>query len=76
MLSLKLKKQTSKKVADTTFKALNSNLLNTFCFTELRKNLGFFLGVRYNSKITHIKLKGLLSAMVTIVVTMCIVEKG
>ena len=55
---------------------MNSNLLNTFCFTELRKNLGFVLGVRYNSKITHIKLKGLLSAMVTIVVTMCIVEKG
>ena len=58
MLSLKLKKQTSKKVADTTFKAMNSNLLNTFCFTELGKKLGFVLGVRYNSKITHIKTKG------------------
>ena len=76
MLLFKLKKQTSKKVAGTTFKAMNSNLLNVFLFTELDKNLGFLLGVRYNSKITVLKLKVLLSDMVTIVVTMCIVGKG
>ena len=58
MLLFKLKKQTSKNVADTTFKAMNSNLLNVFRFTELEKILGFFLEVRYNSEITHIKTKG------------------
>ena len=48
------------------------------CFV-LEKFLGFLFEVRYNSKITHInmlKLKVLLSAMVTIVVTLCIVGKG
>ena len=58
MLLFKLKKQTSKNVADTTFKAMNSNLLNEFRFTELVKSLGFPLKVRYNSKITHIKTEG------------------
>ena len=55
---------------------MNSNLLNVFVFTELDKNLGFLLGVRYNSKIIVLKLKVLLSDMVTIVVTMCIMGKG
>ena len=55
---------------------MNSNLLNVFLFTELDKSLGFLLGVRYNSKITVLKLKVLLSDMVTIVVTMCIMGKG
>ena len=45
-------------VADTTFKAMNSNLLNVFRFTEFEKSLSFLLEVRYNSKITHIKTKG------------------
>ena len=58
MLLFKLKKQTSKKVAGTTFKAMNSDLLSVFRFTELEKLLGFLLEVRYNSKITHIKTKG------------------
>ena len=57
MLLFKLKNQTSKNVADTTFKAMNSNLLNVFHFTELEKIFGFFLEVRYNYKITHIKTK-------------------
>ena len=52
-----LKKQTSKNVVDGTFKAMNSNLLNVFRFTEFEKKLGFLLKVRYNSKITHIKAK-------------------
>ena len=68
-------KQTNKNVADTTFKAVNSNLLNVFLFTELDKNLGFLLGVRYNSKITVLKLKVLLSDMVAIVVTCVLWEK-
>ena len=57
MLLLKLKKQTGKNVADTTFKVMNSNLPNVFRFIELEKILGFLLEVRYNSKITHIKTK-------------------
>ena len=57
MLLFKLKKQTSKKVADITFKAMNSNLLSVFRFTELEKLLGFLIEVRDNSKITHIKTK-------------------
>ena len=59
MLLFKLKKQTSKKVAGTTFKAMNSDFLRVFRFTELEKILGFLLEVRYNSKITHIKTKGI-----------------
>ena len=58
MLLLKLKKQTSKNVADTTFKAMKSNLLSVFRFTELEKILGFLLEFRYNSKITQTKTKG------------------
>ena len=58
MLLFKLKKQTSKNVADTTFKAMVSNLLNVFRFKELGEILGFLLEIRYNSKITHIKIKG------------------
>ena len=58
MLLFKLKKQTSKNVTDTNFKAMNSNLLSVFHFTELVKVLGFLLEVRSNSKITHIKTKG------------------
>ena len=57
MLFFKLKKQTSKNIADITFKAMNSNLLNVFRFTELENILGFLFEVRYNSKITHIKTK-------------------
>ena len=37
---------------------MNSNLLSVFHFTELVKVLGFLLEVRSNSKITHIKTKG------------------
>ena len=58
MLLFKLKKQTSKNVADRTFQAMNSNLLSVFRFTELEKNLGFLLEVKYNSKFTHIITKG------------------
>ena len=58
MLLFKLQKKTSNNVADTTFKAMNSNLLSVFCFTELEKNFGFLLEVKYNSKITHIITKG------------------
>ena len=58
MLLFKLKKQARKNVADTTFKAMNSNLLNVFHFTELEKLLDFLLETRSNSKITHIKTKG------------------
>ena len=61
VLLFKLKKQTSKNVADTTFKAMNWNLLNVFRFTELEKKLGFFLEVRYNSKITQIKTKAVVN---------------
>ena len=50
--------ETSKNVADTTIKVMNSNLLNVFRFTELEKILDFLLEVRYYSKITHIKTKG------------------
>ena len=55
MLLFKHKKQTRKNVADTNFKAMNSNLLNVFRFTQLEKMLGFLLEVRYNSKITYIR---------------------
>ena len=58
MLLFKFKKQTSKNVADTIFKAMNSNLLNMFHFTELEKILDFLLEVRYNCKITLIKTEG------------------
>ena len=58
MLLFKLKKQTSKDAENTTFKVKNSNLLKVFRFTELEKCLGFLLEIRYNSKITHIKTKG------------------
>ena len=37
---------------------MNSNLLNVFQFTELEKILRFLLEVKNNSKITHIKTKG------------------
>ena len=57
VLLLKLKKQTSKNVAETKFKAMNSHLLNVFCFKEFEKNLGFLLEVGYDSKITHIKTR-------------------
>ena len=61
MLLFKFKKQTSKNVADTTFKARNLSLLNTFRFIrKLEKKFGFLLKVRYNSKITHIKTKGVI----------------
>ena len=56
MLLFKLKKQTSKNVADATFREMNSNILNLF-FLQNQKNFGFFLEVEYNSKITHIKTK-------------------
>ena len=58
MLLFKRKKQTRKNVANTNFKAMNSNLLNVFYFTELEKILGFLLEVRSNYKTTHIKTKG------------------
>ena len=58
MLLLKLKKQTGKNLADTNFKTMNSNLLNVFRFKEFENILVFFLKVRYDSKITHIKTKG------------------
>ena len=58
MLLLKLKKQTGKNLADTNFKTMNSNLLNLFRFKEFENILVFFLKVRYDSKITHIKTKG------------------
>ena len=58
MLLFKLKKQTSKNVADRTFKAMNSNLVSVFRFTELEKNFGFLVEVKYNSKTTHIITKG------------------
>ena len=57
VLLLKLKKQTSKNVAETKFKAMNSHLLNVFCFKEFEKNLGFLLEVGYDSKITYIKTR-------------------
>ena len=76
MLLFKLKKQTSKNLADTTFKAMNSNLLNVFRFTELEKSLGFLLKSDIIPKLHILKLKVLLSAMVTIGVMMCIVGKG
>ena len=57
VLLLKLKKQTSKNVAGTKFKAMNSHLLNVFRFKEFEKNLGFLLEVGYDSKITHIKTR-------------------
>ena len=76
MLLFKLKKQTRNNVADTTFKAMNSNLLSVFRFAELEKYLGFVLEVRYDSKITHSKTKSVVISMVTAVVTMCIAEKG
>ena len=37
---------------------MNSDLPNVFQFTELEQILGFLLEVRNNSKITHIKTKG------------------
>ena len=58
MLLFKPKKQTSKNIADTTFKAMNSNSVNVFRFTELEKILDFLFEVRHNSKISHIKTKG------------------
>ena len=57
VLLLKLKKQTSKNVAETKFKAMNSHLLNVFRFKKFEKNLGFLLEVGYDSKITHIKTR-------------------
>ena len=57
VLLLKLKKQTSKNVAETKFKAMNSHLLNVFRFKEFEKNLGFLLEVGYDSKIIHIKTR-------------------
>ena len=57
MLLFRLKKQNSKSVTGTTFKAMNSNLLNVFRFTELEKTDGFLLEVRYNSEVTHIETK-------------------
>ena len=42
VLLLKLKKQTSKNVAETKFKAMNSHLLNVFCFKEFEKIWVFF----------------------------------
>ena len=76
MLLFKLKKQTSKNVADTTFKAMISNLLNVFRFAELGEFWVFFLKSDIIPKLHILKLKVLLSAMVTIVVTMPIVEKS
>ena len=76
MLLFKLKKQTIKNAADTTFKAMNSNLLNVFCFTELEKISVFFLKSDVIPKLHILKLKVLLSAMVTIVITMRVVRKG
>ena len=57
VLLLKLKKQTSKNVAETKFKAMNSHLLNVFRFKKFEKKLGFLLEVGYDSKITHIKTR-------------------
>ena len=57
VLLLKLKKQTSKNVAETKFKAMNSHLLNVFRFKEFEKKLGFLLEVGYDSKIIHIKTR-------------------
>ena len=37
---------------------MNSNLVNVLRFTELENILGFLHEVRCNSKITHIKTKG------------------
>ena len=76
MLLFKLKQQTSKNVADTTFEVMNSNLLKMFRFTELEKKRVFFLKSDIIPKLHTIKLKVLLSAMVAIVVTMCIVGRG
>ena len=55
---------------------MNTNLLNVFYFTELEKILAFFLKSDIIPKLHILKLKILLSAMVTIVVTMCIMENG
>ena len=66
--------QTSKNVADTTFKAMNSNLLNVFHF--YKKFWVFFLNSDIIPKLHILKLKVLLSTMVTIVAIMCIVRKG
>ena len=75
MLLFKRKKQTSKNVADATFNAINSSLLNVFRFTELEKILVIFLKLDIIPKLQILKLKLLLSAMIIIVVTMCIVGK-
>ena len=76
MLLFKLQKKTSNNVADTTFKAMNSNLLSVFCFTELEKFWVFFLKSDIIPKLHILKLKVLLSAMVTILLIMCVVGKS
>ena len=55
---------------------MNSNLLNVFLFTKLEKVWVFFLKPDPIPKLHILKLNLLLSTMVTIVVTMCIVRKG
>ena len=55
---------------------MNSNLLNGFHFTELEKVWLLFLKSDIITKSHILKLKLLLSAMVAIAVTMCIVGKG
>ena len=55
---------------------MNRNLPNVFHFTELEKLQVFFLKPDLIRKLHLLKLYALLSAMVTIMVTMDIVGKG
>ena len=60
----------------STLKGMNSNLLNVFPLTEFEKFWIFFLKPDLNPKLHLLKLNVLLSTMVTIMVTICIVGKG
>ena len=55
---------------------MNSNLLNMFPLTQFKKFWVSFLKSDLIPKLLLLKLKVLLSTMVTIMVTICIVEKG
>ena len=54
---------------------MNSNLVNVLRFTELEIFWVFFMKSDVIQKLHILKLKVLLSAMVAIVVTMCVVGK-
>ena len=61
--------------AFSTLKVMNSNLLNVFPFTEFQKFWVFFLKPDLIPTLHLLKLNVLLSNIVTIIVTICIVGK-